>query len=639
VNAWSSLAYVVAGIVIGVVVVRRRLPRAFVALAAVTTVEGAGSLAYHGGRGDAAQFLHDVPLVAALGFVGRLADRHGAASASALGGLAAGAGGGTVAWALDASPNVVVAVLVALIAGAELVAWRRGQARIWNVPLLALGAVAAMTWAAGTSDSPLCDHESWLQPHGLWHVLSAVTVLAWADQALAAADPLRAPRLVRRAADRVLGLLANVLAHAFFRSIEVTGRQWLRVDAPVLLVANHGNGFVDPIVVTAVLGRLPRFLAKAALWDVVVARPFLGLAGVLPVYRRADGDRAGGNRKVFEACHRELARGATVAIFPEGTTGDRAGLDRVKSGAARIALGAVATAPDLLVVPVGLAFESRIETRGRTLAMVGEPIAVAARARQPVIDVDEPDRDDVRELTDAITAALEAVSPEFASVDEREILRAAARVRRNTDARRGEARFGMVEVLARRLAAAPDHARADVIDAYGRYATQLQLIGLTDRQLGPTSMSLVRLVGSAVALVALGSVVATATLIHLPAILLVLTATAAVRSTATKGTVRLLVGLAAGLLTWIVAGLLLADGWGAVAAGALVAAEGALALAVWTPMTRLASTLWGRLRARDRVGLLPPVLAGRADVVDAVDRAASMAPERVATPESRVATD
>ena len=60
--------------------------------------------------------------------------------------------------------------------------------------------------------------------------------------------------------------------------------------------------------------------------------------------------------------------------------------------------------------------------------------------------------------------------------------------------------------------------------------------------------------------------------------------------------------LHAGLLTWIIAGVLLADGFGAVVAGVLVAVGGAVALAVWTPLTRLVATLWGYLRARDPLG-------------------------------------
>jgi 1-acyl-sn-glycerol-3-phosphate acyltransferase len=635
VNAWTSLGYVAGGLLVAAVVVRRGLPRAFLALAAASVLAGAGSVAYHGGRGDAAQLLHDVPLLAALGFVagwhaGRLTRRPPVTAAAALAGLAVGAGAGGLTWWLGAGPNVVVVALVAIVVAAELAAWRAGHDRIWNVPLLTLGVAALATWAAGTSSSPLCDAESWLQPHGLWHVLSALAALGWVDQALTAADPLRAPRLARRATDRLLGLAAVLLARAFFRSIEVVGREHLRRDRPTLIVANHGNGFVDPAVVTAVLGRLPRFLAKASLWRIPVARPFLAIAGVLPVYRVADGDRSG-NRRVFEACHRELARGATVAIFPEGTTGDRAGLDRVKSGAARIALGAVPTAPDLVVVPIGLAFESRTETRGRTLAMIGSPIEVAPRARHPVLDPDRPPRADVRALTDDITAALEAVSPEFADVEEREVLRAAARVRRNAETAHREARFGVVEQLARRLATAPGEERRAVIDAYARYATQLQLIGLSDRQLGPASMSLARVVGSIAALLVLTSVVVPATLIHLPALVVVLAATMAVRSPTTKGTVRLLVGLAAFLLTWIVAGVVLADGWRAVATAVLVAAEGTLALVVWVPMTRLAATLWGRLRARDRAGLLPPVHAARAELIRAVDRAVTAALRTTAT--------
>jgi hypothetical protein len=50
---------------------------------------------------------------------------------------------------------------------------------LWTVPLLALTGVAAAVWLAGTSDSPLCDEQSWAQPHGAWHVLSALVLLGW----------------------------------------------------------------------------------------------------------------------------------------------------------------------------------------------------------------------------------------------------------------------------------------------------------------------------------------------------------------------------------------------------------------------------------------------------------------------------
>lgn len=626
VNAWTSLAYLACGVVIVSVVARRQLPRSFAALGVLVALEGVGSLLYHGGSGDLAQLLHDVPLVGALGFVvgwhtGRVAGRAGA---GALVGLGVGVGVGAVA-SIAGGTNVAVGVLVVVVVGAVLVGRRRRLPPVWSAPLCAMTAVAGALWVLGTSDSPLCDERSWAQPHGAWHVVSALVVLAWFDAAAGAGagaeGPERAPRLFRRATDRVVGLVAWLLAHAFHRTIEVTGRDHLAADRPVLIVANHGNGLVDALVVTAVLRRLPRFLAKAALWKVAVARPFLGLAGVLPVHRSADGDRPGENQSVFAACHRELAGGATVAIFPEGTTGDRAGLDRVKSGAARIALGALPGAPGLAVVPVGLAFESRLETRGRALVMVGQPLAVASRAGPPPRPEGEPDLRDVRRLTDDITAALEGVSPEFASVDEREILRAAARATRDASRRHGRAGFAEVEVLARRLAASPAAARATVLDAYRDFATQLQLIGLGEENVGRRPLGLGRVLASVAALVLLGSAVATATLIHLPALLLVIGVTGAVRSPTTKGTVRVLVGLSAGLVTWIVAGVVMADGWASAGTGALVALGGVLALSVWTPLARLATTLWAALRARDRAGLLPAVLTARAALVAAVEAA------------------
>ena len=629
VNGWTSLAHVAVGALVVYAVLRRRVPRSFAALGGLAMVEGVGSMLYHGGSGDLAQRLHDVPLLAALGFVagwhvGRVVGKGGAAHlerGALVGALCAtvvGAGASVVgAGATNGAVGTIVVVLVA----SELVAHRRGLTPVWTVALAGLLAIALAFWAAGASNSPICDGESWLQPHGVWHVLTALVLLAWVDRAAAVQRPEHPPRFFRRATDRALGLLTKVVTHAFYRSVDVIGRERLPRGQPVLVVANHANGFVDPVVVSAVLGRLPRFMAKAALWKVPVARPFLALAGVLPVHRSSDGDRPGDNRSVFEACHRELAHGATVAIFPEGTTGDRAGLDRVRAGAARIALGAVAGAPDLVIAPIGLAFESRVETRSRAVVMVGDPIEVGPRASGAELRDGEPDRDDVRRLTADIASALEAVSPEFASVEERDVMRAAARTTLNDARRRGEARFGEIEVLARRLATARPESRAAVSDAFRRYATELQLAGLVDRELAPASTSPLRLALSFGALVILGSLVATATLIHLPALALVVVATGAVHSTATKGTARVLVGLVSGLLTWTVAGIVIADGAAAVLAGTLVAMQGAVALAVWTPLTRVAAVLWGRARARDRGSLLDRVLAERAALVAAVGAA------------------
>jgi glycerol-3-phosphate O-acyltransferase/dihydroxyacetone phosphate acyltransferase len=623
VNAWTSMSYVAAGLILLVEVLRSRLPKAVIGLALLAVAEGFGSLLFHGTGGEFSQFLHDVPLIGAVGFiagwhVGRLV---GAPDRWSIVGLLLGVSISTLLWAVaPGSTNIAVAIAVVVAVVASLIARRRKMTTVWSLPLALLSGVALLSWAAGTPNSPACDSTSWFQPHGLWHILTAVVMLAWVDQAYAASMPGRAPRMFRRFTDRTLGLLAKMLVFEFHRSLDVAYRDRLPTGRPVLVVANHGNGFVDPIVVAAVLGRIPRFIAKAALWKVIVARPFLALAGVLPVYRSSDGDRSSNNASVFEACHHELAEGATIAIFPEGTTGDRAGLDRVRSGAARIAIGALPTAPDLVIVPIGLAFENRVETRSRAVVMFGEPIEVAEHISVQPPSESDPDRNDVHELTATIAASLEQVSPSFESVDEREILRAAARTAQDDAARRSS--FGEVEVLARRLAAAPAAARSRVVEAYEHYATRLELIGIRDDQLSKSVVSRSRLVLSLVALFLASSLLMTVTLINLPAAIIVVVGTALVKSTATKGTVRLLLGLVTGLITWVVAGILIADGWWALAAGIGVALGGLAALAIWPPLIHQIARIYGHIRLRDRVGLLPPVLGAREKLIEEVRQAA-----------------
>ena len=144
---------------------------------------------------------------------------------------------------------------------------------------------------------------------------------------------------MRHLLDRLLGWIADIAAFGWFRSVEVAGRDRFPREGPVVVVANHGGGFVDPALLASVLPRLPRFLATASLWKYVIARPLLAFAGAIPVYRAVDGPTAD-NRGTFDRCHDVLREGGVVALFPEGRASDATHLLPVKTGAARIALGA-----------------------------------------------------------------------------------------------------------------------------------------------------------------------------------------------------------------------------------------------------------------------------------------------------------
>jgi hypothetical protein len=190
VNAWSSIVYIVVGAIIAVAVVKRRMPVVFVALAAVLAAEGVGSVLYHGEPSDDARVLHDAAAVAMLGFIagwhtGRVI--RGRAGTGATIGLAAGLVAGIVGGTSSAAvTNGVVAVGIGLVVVAEVTARRRQLVPVPNAAALGLAGVAVLAWMLGTSGSPLCAADSWAQPHSAWHVLSALAVLAWADQAAAA---------------------------------------------------------------------------------------------------------------------------------------------------------------------------------------------------------------------------------------------------------------------------------------------------------------------------------------------------------------------------------------------------------------------------------------------------------------------
>jgi hypothetical protein len=190
VNAWTSLALVAVGLVVVGLVVRRRLPAAFVGLAVAVVAGGLGSVLYHGDPGDVSQLVHDASLVASAGFVagwhvGRL--RPGRADVAAIVGLVIGLVAGVFGASTSALvTNAFVAVAIAATATSELAARRRRLTPVIDGTVLGLAGISVVAWLLGRPDSPLCDPGSSAQPHGLWHVLSGLIVLAWVVRASAA---------------------------------------------------------------------------------------------------------------------------------------------------------------------------------------------------------------------------------------------------------------------------------------------------------------------------------------------------------------------------------------------------------------------------------------------------------------------
>src|SRR5262249_12103568 len=183
------------------------------------------------------------------------------------------------------------------------------------------------------------------------------------------------PALLRHVVDDAAAGLARLCLRVFFRDVEVVGTERLPRGVPLLFIANHVNNLIDPMVIMAFVGGRPRFLAKSTLWRHPVVAPLLVFSGAVPVYRHSDGARVARNFETFARCREILARGATVAVFPEGQSHNQPGPAPLKTGAARIALETEARHGrlGLRIVPVGLVYEDKQRFRSRVLVQVGDP--------------------------------------------------------------------------------------------------------------------------------------------------------------------------------------------------------------------------------------------------------------------------
>lgn len=185
--------------------------------------------------------------------------------------------------------------------------------------------------------------------------------------------------------DFLLRCLATVLVRFgrwvvwfYYSPVRIVGRERIPKRGPVLLVANHANSLIDPVLVGMVARRRVSFLAKAPLFDVPVFGRLIRWLGMIPVFRPKD-DPAQTRRSLVSLSRAagELAAGAAVGIFPEGKTHDHRALAEVLGGTARlIQQAADAGATGLTVVPVGINFDDKRLFRSAVWVEVGEPLDV-----------------------------------------------------------------------------------------------------------------------------------------------------------------------------------------------------------------------------------------------------------------------
>ncbi len=175
-------------------------------------------------------------------------------------------------------------------------------------------------------------------------------------------------------------LIAVRAIKLFYRRVNIKNRRYLPENGPIIFTANHPNTMMDPLLIGFAAPRRLHFIAKSTLFKGGLGARFLNQLQLIPVYRRQDNpDEMDKNLDSFERCYQTLEAGKSILIFPEGISSAERSLNRIKTGAARIGLGAEARndfSLNTVIVPVGINYSDLVRFRSDVYIRFGQPISL-----------------------------------------------------------------------------------------------------------------------------------------------------------------------------------------------------------------------------------------------------------------------
>ena len=174
----------------------------------------------------------------------------------------------------------------------------------------------------------------------------------------------------------------NWAIRLFYRNLHVrNSAQICNVGAPVLLISNHQNALMDPLLCCITSPKQLNFLARADVFKNPVAKKVLTGLNMLPVYRPHDKvNIIESNAPTFRESLTRLENNQIISLFPEGTHQPDQNLKPFKKGAARL-IGDVFDAgkcDKIIIQPVGLHFTNIMHSGYPGFVHYGEQMLITA---------------------------------------------------------------------------------------------------------------------------------------------------------------------------------------------------------------------------------------------------------------------
>lgn len=179
---------------------------------------------------------------------------------------------------------------------------------------------------------------------------------------------------------QTLKIIAKIGLRLFYPFKVKKSQNYFKTPGPLILISNHPNTLIDPLLVATSFYRRLSFLVNASLFRNRLLGPLLQFFYCIKVERKQDTNgKAVNNEEAFEQANRHLKEGGAIYIAPEGTSVTGKKVLPFKTGTARIAKSAFMTMDkeqDLHILPVGLTYRNPSFFGSEVAIMVGEPISI-----------------------------------------------------------------------------------------------------------------------------------------------------------------------------------------------------------------------------------------------------------------------
>ena len=204
----------------------------------------------------------------------------------------------------------------------------------------------------------------------------------------------------------ILKPIIRLALRAYFYKIRIIGKSNLIESGPAIYISNHPNAFIDPLILVILMRRKLHFIAGSEWFGKGIKYwVFRNHFNMIPVIRPwlAKNEETD-NSEMFVECYKDLSRGRCIVIYPEGSSVTVPWIRDLKTGAARIKLGAEAFDPKLNVpiIPVGLNYTMEHRFQSELMVKIGDPINFSDIYQDP----DPDNKEQVRAMTELMQQQL-----------------------------------------------------------------------------------------------------------------------------------------------------------------------------------------------------------------------------------------